>query len=301
MKIHVRTLLAIAAGTQLLCMIPGRVKAAIISSDILVFQQNTAGAAGVPIAIVDVNPGTQSNSTIAVNNLYTDSSGSEGSLSLSKNGTLLSFSGFTSTAATETSVSGRGAGTIDSSGNVVLPSGATYTNTTAASQARGSYSADGVNYYMTDKSGIFVNGSSGTAGLTGSNNTRSIKGYGGSTYVLQASSTTTIPVIATLTPAGATPGQTSVTVTGLPGLANDNNGLDFALVSSGKNGSSFDTLYYTASGTTGNNGILKYALIGGTWTAEGSDLANGGTRARSTASPPFPMPQAAWTCTSPIT
>jgi hypothetical protein len=184
-------------------------------------------------------------------------------------GTVIAFTGFTSTGSTETSVAGRGVGILDVNGN--FTHSATYSNSNANTQTRGAYSSDLVNWYMTDKSGIYYNG--GSAPLTGSANTRGIKSFGGTTYILQATAGTS--VVSSLSPTSPSAGITSVTSTSLPwsGGANsvsDANAVDFTMLASGQNGATIDTLYYAD-----NTGIFKYGLVGDVWTAEGSDTALG--------------------------
>jgi len=249
----------------------------IAGSDVVVFQAGdattAAAASATPLYILELNPAlslqaapVQSFDISTMSSpLYTSNEGSDGDLALSNNGTLLSFAGWTATngTAAENLIASRGAGTLDASGSYTQP--ATYTGSaTAGNQTRAAFSQDGVNYYFGDKAGIYIN--NGTAILTGSANTRAIKGFGSNTYALQASAG--LPIISTITPATSASGQTSLTFTGLTGLsAGDKNAIDFVLLSSGSAGAGVpDTLYYT-SGTA----IVKYGLISGTWTAEGTD------------------------------
>ncbi len=249
----------------------------IAASDLLVFQAgdstNVAATTSTPLYIQEINP-TLSSQTSPVQSfaistesspLFTSSEGSDGDLALSDNGTLLTFAGWTSAAASgaENLVAGRGAGVLTAAGVYSQP--ITYTGSaTAGNQTRAAFSQDGTNYYFGDKAGIYVNG--GTSILTGSANTRSIKGFDGNSYALQASNG--IAIISTITPATSSSGQTSLTFTGLNGLsAGDKNAVDFVLLSSGSAGAGVpDILYYT-----NGSAIVKYGLISGTWTAEGTD------------------------------
>jgi hypothetical protein len=242
----------------------------ITAGDLLVFQQGTAatptnGNAGVPIQILEFSTtGTAGQGfNIPTSSLVTDSAGSEGDLSLSANGTLLSFTGYTGgSVSNETNAPNRAVGVLDANGNFSMPSGANYSYAASGTQTRAAYSADGTNYYMTDKNGIFYNG--GTANLTGSQNTRDIKAFGNATYILIA--TAGQPIISLISPSSPSPGITSVTTTGLPGLpsAGDGSAVDFTMLSSGGPGTPVDTLYYAD-----NTGIFKYILSAGTWTADG--------------------------------
>jgi hypothetical protein len=255
----------------------------ISASDLLLFQAGSsasdiASADATSEVIDEINP-SLSNQTIPVqafdistmsNPLYTSNDGSDGDLTLSDNGTLLSFSGWTSSngSAAENLVGGRGAGTLNANGTFTLA--ATYTgSTTAGNQTRAAYSPDGVNWYFADKGGVYTQGSS--TPLAGSLNTRSIHAYGGSVYGLDASSTASVKVVGTITP--STPDGTDYTYGGLSGLVADNNAVDFALVSSGNSGTGvYDTLYYADSTA---DSIVKYSLHNGSWVAEGSDSLGG--------------------------
>lgn len=261
----------IASGAQQASAAP------VLPGDLVVFQQGNsttaASTAGTPINLVEVNPVTGlAVQTFQPTGLFTDSSGSEGDLSLSAGGSLLTFSGFTtSSSSTETSVTTRGAGTLDALGNLSGPA-TTYSNATTKTQPRGAYTGDGTNFYMTDKSGIYYNytGSpTSPSSPLNATNVRSIKNFGGATYVLQA--TTGAPIVSTVSPNSPTSSTSTVTLTGLAGLSTgDANAVDFTLVSSGNNGTAYDTLYYTNTA-----GIEKYALVSGSWTAEGTITATG--------------------------
>ena len=88
-----------------------------------------------------------------------------------------------------------------------------------------------------------------------------MKSYGGQIYVLQSSSSASATVVSMMSADGKT-------LTPLPGLTNDPYATDFALVSSGANGSSYDILYIldnTTSGTTTNGDIVKFSLVAGVW------------------------------------
>ena len=257
--------------------------AAISPTDLVVFQQGDSGDAATTAAtdlnIVEVNPALTSQTTpvqtFAISSqasgaLETASAASEGSLTLSNNNTLVTFAGYVGSVATEADEANRAAGAINAAG--VYTEGATYTGLTTGNQTRSAFSPDGVNYYFGDKGGMYAGG--GTTPVN-ANNVRSIKGFGSNTYVLQASSTTTNILLSTASP--ATPnGQSPVTLTGLPGLVNNNNVVDFALLSSGAQGAGVpDTLYVTSTQTGGTGGILKFGFNGTTWVAEGNDTSLG--------------------------
>jgi hypothetical protein len=66
------------------------------------------------------------------------------------------------------------------------------------------------------------------------------------------------------------------TLTGLPGLANDSTAVDFCLVSSGSNGSTDDVLYVLENSSATLGAVLKYSLVGGTWSANSVYLTSFG-------------------------
>jgi hypothetical protein len=244
----------------------------ISSSDILVFQvgdsTTAASAAASPIYIQEVNPSLTSQTTpvqsfsisTSTTALWGNNDGSAGILGLSDNNTLLTFGSWIGENATENNILTRGSGVINAAGIYTQPAASDYTSTATNSQLRASLTLDGSTFYSSDKQGIFTNG--GTTGLT-TTNVRAMKDFGGQIFGLQQS--TTAAVVSLVTVAGST-----ATLAGLNGLPADNKANDFVMLSSGQNGSTLDTMYVldSASGATG--GLRKYALIGGTWTAEGT-------------------------------
>ena len=133
-------------------------------------------------------------------------------------------------------------------------------------QPRGATSLDNSTWVIGDQNGLYTNNAT-TATPVG--NFRAVKAFGGTAYTLQQSSTASAVVVSTVSLAG------SGTITALPGLTNDNNAVDFTLVSSGANGSAFDVLYITDDTSASAGSIKKFALIGGTWTAEGTAAVTG--------------------------
>jgi hypothetical protein len=73
-------------------------------------------------------------------------------------------------------------------------------------------------WFIGDQSGIYTNGATAASP---SGNVRSIRSFGSSVYTLQASSTTTVIVVSTVSAA------TGGSITGLPGLANLSSAQDF--------------------------------------------------------------------------
>src|SRR5262249_50939326 len=91
------------------------------------------------------------------------------------------------------------------------------------------------------------------------------KAFGGTVYVLQQSSSAATIVVSTISaPSGGT-------ITGLPGLTNDNTAVDFYMIASGNNGAAFDILYVSTTA-----GITKYSKVAGNWTSNGSFAIAGG-------------------------
>jgi hypothetical protein len=110
----------------------------------------------------------------------------------------------------------------------------------------------------------------GTTKLSDSDGTISIKGFGSNAYALHSISLfpdtqirASADAISMITP--ATPGTGSIMYTTLLRFPPADIGPhDFYLLSSANN-NVYDSLYVTT-----NDGISKYALIGGTWTTEGA-------------------------------
>jgi hypothetical protein len=242
------------------------------AGDLAVYQADpTTLSTNTTITIVEINPtnvppnpvqSISINGTSGSNALRTSGSAtSNGLLARSDNHTLLSFTGHNSTTATGNAnlLLPRGVGTLDAGGNFNLAT--TYTGG-SGNQTRGATSLNNSDWYIGDQGGVYTNG--GTT-ASPSANIRGIKSFGGIVYTLQQSPTATNIVVSTVSaPSGGT-------ITGLPGLTNNNTALDFYLVSSGTNGSAYDELYITTT-----SGISKFSLAGGTWVANGSAAVSGG-------------------------
>jgi len=221
-----------------------------------------------PIYIQEVNPSLTNQTTpvqsFAISTsstaLWGNSDGSAGILGLSDSNSLLTFGSWIGENSTENNILARGSGEINAAGVYTQPSASDYTSTATNSQLRASLTLDGSTFYSSDKEGIFTNG--GTSALN-TTNVRAMKDFGGGIFALQQSSTAI--VVSSVSIGGST-----ATLTPLNGLPADSKANDFVMLASGQNGSTLDTMYVldSASGSTG--GLRKYALIGGTWTAEGS-------------------------------
>ena len=193
------------------------------------------------------------------------SASSTGYLSLSNNGTYLAFdtANTTNTTTNTNTILSRSVGTLDLNGNFAISASYTGAN---GNQPRGATSIDDSTWVIGDQGGIYVNNATTP---TPAGNFRATKAFGGTVYTLTASGTATNVVVDTVSISG------SGAVTGLPGLTNDAAAVDFTLVSSGANGSAYDVLYITDDTSATVGAIKKFALIGGTWTAEGTATTTG--------------------------
>jgi hypothetical protein len=228
-----------------------------------------ASANNTTVSIVEINKTDLNQSpiqTINVPGSGTDAirvSGSATSTLYAANsadGSLFCFTGHKSDATTgnANTILTRAVITVNHTGTVNIPT--TYSGT-SGNQTRCATTLDNSNFYISDQGGQFTNNAI-TASPVG--NFRSIKTFGGVVYVCQSSSTTTTIQVAT------TSALTGGTITGLPGLTNNNTIQDFYLVSSGSNANSYDLLYVLKATSNTAGAIDKYSLVDGTWVANGS-------------------------------
>jgi hypothetical protein len=240
--------------------------------DLVVFRADTITANNTTFSIVEVNPNTAGQTGTAVQTIgingtsgggamrSSGSASSTGYLATTNDGTLLTFAAHnsTTTSGNANTITARGVGSLNNAGTFALQT--TYTGS-SGDQARGATSLNNTTWYIADQGGLHTNGS---ASPSPNNNLRSIKSFGGSVYTLQQSSTGTIFVVSTVSaPSGGT-------ITGLPGLTNNNTAQDFYLISSGNNGAAFDVLYVLNNTSATAGTIQKYSLVSGTWTANGT-------------------------------
>lgn len=249
---------------------------AISAGDLLVFQAGTSSVAvsttASQLVIDEINPSLTNQtspvqsfdiSTMA-NPLYTNNQGSTGDLTLSDNGTLLSFAGWEGTngSSAENVLTTRGAGTLSAAG--IYTQAASYTGATTK-VTRSAYSPDGTNWYFGESSGVYTQG--GTAPLAGSPSIYDIQGNGTTTYGMVATSGST--VIGTITP--ATPNGTGFVYGGLSGMPVDKNAVGFTILASGSSGAGVNDTIYVADDASGStNYIDKFSLVGSTWVSSGS-------------------------------
>ena len=286
MNLHVKAA-AVAALLVVGAVTVNAGASAFIAGDLAVLEANsgvtTAANTPTPIVIIELAPvGLQVApvQSIAIPSTFsTNSSSLTVSASATSTGyvkvtgasrNLLAFTGANGTGALPTSnnnsILQRGVGTVDAQGNYTLAT--TYTGT-SGNQTRSAVTNDGTNFYIGDQGGIYLNG--GTAAQSTGLNPRGLQIYNGVTHILQASATTTIPVVSSLAPPLPPSSSTPVTSAGLPGLPNLSTATDFVEIASGNTGTTPDTLYVSTTA-----GVSKFALVGGSWVAEGSATVTGG-------------------------
>jgi hypothetical protein len=254
--------------------------------DVLVEQSGTTSVGGSSNAaaflLLDINPSTSgvvqsfvSTQFSSAGKMYTTTQQPLENLSLSDGGTEVSFAGWDSpgTASPLGTTQGipRGVGTLDASGAGGMS--ASYNPAVlnpSPDQPHTAYSPNGVNWYFGRYRWHVLQQRHDATG--GSNGTIAIKGFGGNTYALHMIRPSIMPDQENTVGGDrislvmlATPGTGGITFTTI--LTKETPGLvihDFYMLSSGNN-SVYDTMYVTTS-----SGVDKYALISGTWTAEGS-------------------------------
>jgi trimeric autotransporter adhesin len=150
--------------------------------------------------------------------------------------------------------------TFDGNFAVVAP----YTGS-SGNQTRSAVTADGVNYYIGDQNGVYLNG--GTAPALGAT-VRGMQILGGQSYITQNS--TTAILASALNPA-LPPTSGSVTATPLPGLTASSTLQDAYFLATGTQGANPDLLYVATT-----SGISKFSFDGSTWTARGNAAIAGG-------------------------
>jgi uncharacterized repeat protein (TIGR01451 family) len=235
----------------------------------LAVEQLATNATSSTFSIIELSP-TTPGQTSPVNSfavpstgasaLRQSNAGSTGRLATSNDGTLLAFTGFEDPngVTDETSITQRGAASLGQSYQFMLQ--ASYTDSAGTGdQTRGATYNNGT-WYMSDKNGIWLNGTSTAANIT---NIRPVKSFGGTVYAMSAS--TPAVVVSTVSADGTT-------LTGLAGLPVDANAVDFQMISSGVNGGKFDIIYVCDGGM-----VTKYSLVGSTWTPNGSATSLGVT------------------------
>ena len=210
------------------------------------------------------------------NALRQASSATTGRLADSGDGTLLCFTGFETqdgslvTTPDVTAINPRGVGTFNAQGVFVLRTSYTGIGGATANQTRSATTLDNTNWYIGDKGGVYLtNGIDPWIGGS-ANNVRSLKAFGGTVYALQQSSSSVVATLLQIVP--RTDG--TVYVNGYPSFSGSASlypvdgfnpepaVLDFYMVQSGNNGSTYDTVYYIDGTNTTSGAIFKYYLNG---------------------------------------
>jgi hypothetical protein len=236
---------------------PGNV--AILSADV-------ASANNSTFSIVELNPNTATavqtvpiNGTSGANAMrISGSAGTTAKLADSSDGTLLVFAGVNTNngLTTAKNILPRAVGTLDASNNFTFQT--TYVGI-SGNQVRNGATVDNKTWYVGDQGGIYTNGD--TSPLN-TGNIVAVKGFGGVIYTLRASPSK-VPV-SMVSPDGTT-------LTDLPGLpAGDNAAVDFYMLASGNNGTTYDILYILDETTATAGVVNKYSLVNGTWTLNGT-------------------------------
>jgi hypothetical protein len=254
--------------------IPGPVSTHFTPGYLVVEQQDVA-TKNSTFSMLEINP-TVANQAAPVltlpvsatgsNALRQSSSGSCGLLSDSQDGTLLCFiAGLwgDSTLSDVTTISNRGCGTFNYQGAFTLQTTYVGDGGATANQARSAGTLDDVTYYMGDKGGVYTNNDTdadayilynANAGVPA--NVRSIKTFGGIIYAMQqeGGSDPAASVMTIIPP----PSTGAASLDPLDGFLPDGTVLDFYMLSSGQNGTNYDTVYYIDGTNTTSGAIFKY-------------------------------------------
>jgi hypothetical protein len=219
----------------------------------------------VPVGITPI-------SATGTNGLRLTSASAAGRLTLSDDGTLISFVGFkdgSSATVDQTFVLDRAVGTLNYTNAFNLPF--SYVSTSlGGSQGRSCASLDNYNWIAVDKGGLYYGNSNSivTQPNLNANNNIVVRTFGGIPYVQTQKTVggSPIPVVYSLDP-------NDPTITVGNNLSTDPVAVDFYMIST-NGGSTYDILYILdqISGTSGL--IKKYSLVEGNWVANGS-LATG--------------------------
>jgi hypothetical protein len=219
----------------------------------------------VPVGITPI-------SATGTNGLRLTSASAAGRLTLSDDGTLVSFVGFkdqSSATVDQTFVLDRAVGTLNYTNAFNLPF--SYVSTSlGGSQGRSCASLDNYNWIAVDKGGLYYGNSNSivTQPNLNANNNIVVRTFGGIPYVQTQKTVggSPIPVVYSLDP-------NDPTITVGNNLTTDPVAVDFYMIST-NGGSTYDILYILdqISGTSGL--IKKYSLVEGNWMANGS-LATG--------------------------
>ena len=251
----------------------------------LAVMQEDVASKNSTFSILELNPAVASQSspinTFAIsatgaNALRQSSAATTGRLAGSQDGSLVCFAaaetqdGSLVTTPDVTAVNPRGVGTLNDQGVYVLQTSYTGIGGATANQARSATSLDNTNWFIGDKGGVYTNGLANPwIGGSGSN-VRSLKSFGGTIYALQQFSANLNATVLQIVPTG----DQTINVSGYPiirdysslypvdGFPEDGNVLDFYMIQSGNNGSSYDVVYYIDGTNNTSGAIFKYYLSG---------------------------------------
>ena len=246
------------------------VPTAFTPGDIAVVDLAVAGSKNTTASILELNPTTANQTSpvqiISIASTGTDAmrfsdSGTSSFLSLTNDGTLLTFAAYNTTDDTtsdlaSTTTSDRAVGTLDGNANFTLQT--TYTGS-SGNQTRSATSLNDSDFYITDKGGLYTNDATSPSLST---NILDARSFDGTVYV---SSTKAAAGVSTVS------SPTASSLSGLPGLAADGSIQDFYLIQSGSNGSSYDILYTLDQGkTSATINKFSYSSGSGLWVSNGS-------------------------------
>lgn len=260
--------LSFLAIATLMYFLPNGVQAQ-FSNDNLAILVAAASANNTTVSVVEINKvdeGQTAIQTIGIPGTGDDAirvSGSATSTLYAANsadGSLFCFTGHKSdaTGVNANTILPRAVVTINNAGDIGIAT--TYTGA-SGNQTRCATTLNNTDFYIADQGGQYTNGAT-SASPTG--NFRGMKTFGGVVYLGRNSSTATTIEVAT------TDALTGGTITGLPGLSNNNAHQDFYLISSGASGSDFDVLYILRASSNTVGTIAKYSLVSGSWVANGT-------------------------------
>ena len=236
-------------------------------------------------------PSAQSGSNSAF--VASGTAGSEGGLSLSTNGLYLLATGYATNLQFGASLAGSSSATVprlvarvDYAGNIDTTTA--LANWSSGNNPRSAVSPEGFN--------IWVGGAAGGVGYTtlGStsvsvvntndpSNIERIGIYGGQLFAMTEKGTNGLYAIGTGLPTTGDQFATALSGSLGNGVLSNNAaaGYSFVFLTMQASGSTPDTLYYADNGSNGENsnrgGIVKYTLVGGTWTFNGIVNAFGAT------------------------
>ena len=211
-------------------------------------------------------------SATGANALRLSSAGSCGRMTLSDDGTLISFVGFkdgSSATLDETFILDRAVGTLNYTNLFNLPF--SYTSTSlGGSQGRSCATLDNDNWIANDKAGLYYGNSNAVVvnpNLNAYNNV-AVRTFGGVPYVETQKTVngSPIPVVYSLDP-------NDLTATVGNNLTTDPVAVDFYLIST-NGGATYDLLYILDQVSATSGLIKKYSLVSGSWVSNGS-LATG--------------------------